>query len=74
MKVKNSNVEIFNNIIYTSYRPTNSLHLFLKDLIMSNEQYKVNVWFNGLVLIDKHSIQVHNKFFKSGQMDMVVNF
>jgi len=41
---------------------------------MSNEQYKVNVWFNGPVLIDKHSIQVHNKFFKSGQMDMVVNF
>jgi hypothetical protein len=35
---------------------------------------KVNAWLSGSFLANKYSIQVHNKFLKIDQMDMVVNF
>jgi hypothetical protein len=35
---------------------------------------KVNAWLSGSSLPDKHSIQVHNKFFKNGQINMLFNF
>jgi hypothetical protein len=34
----------------------------------------VDAWLNGSFLAHKSSIQIHNKFLKSGQMDMVVIF
>jgi hypothetical protein len=35
---------------------------------------KVNARLSGSFLPNKHSIQVHNKFLKNGQIDMFVNF
>ncbi len=34
----------------------------------------MNVWLSGSFLANRHSIQIHSKFLKSDQTDMVVNF
>jgi len=34
----------------------------------------MNVWLSGSFLTNKHSIQIHGKFLKSDQTDMIVYF
>jgi len=40
---------------------------------LNAKQYECMV-VNGSFLANRHSIQIHNKFLKNDQMDMVVNF
>jgi hypothetical protein len=52
------------------YEPTMLLNKRTYGVILLE---RVNAWLNGSFLANRDSIEVHNKFLISHQMDMVVN-